>query len=312
MIPESADAPSGPGSLPDPPPRLRVGVIGVGRAGAALGGALRRAGHPVVAAHAISDVSRLRAEALLPGTPVVTIPEVFAAADLVLVTVPDDVLVDLVAGCVAARSVRPGQLIMHASGRYGVQALDAATGIGAQPLALHPAMTLTGTSVDLQRLDGCPFAVTSADQVRPIAEALVVEMGGEPIWVPEAARARYHAALAHGSNHLVTLVVDAIDLLRSSGVGEPERLIAPLLSASLDNVLGSGDAALTGPVSRGDTTTVAAHLDSLATADVGVRDSYRAMARRTAQRARASGRLNPEQATMMMALLDGFEEPEGA
>src|SRR5947207_1741706 len=83
-------------------------------------------------------------------------------------------------------------------------------------------------------------------------ETIVVEMGGEPVWVPESARAIYHAALSIGANHLVTLVNDAIGLLDGAGVAEPARLIAPLLSAALDNVLRLGDAALTGPVSRGD------------------------------------------------------------
>src|SRR6202042_2225296 len=92
---------------------------------------------------------------------------------------------------------------------------------------------------------------------------LVVEMGGEPVWVPERARPIYHAALTVGSNHLVTLVNDALALLDRAGVEEPARLIAPLLSATLDNALRLGDAALTGPVSRGDAATVAIHVDTL-------------------------------------------------
>ncbi|NQU37401.1 MAG: NAD(P)-binding domain-containing protein, partial [Actinobacteria bacterium] len=79
-------------------PRLTVGVVGTGRAGSVLGAALTNAGHTVVAAYGVSDLSRLRAEALLPGVPLVTPEEVFAAADLVLLTVPDDVLPELIAG----------------------------------------------------------------------------------------------------------------------------------------------------------------------------------------------------------------------
>src|SRR6185312_6492052 len=99
--------------------------------------------------------------------------------------------------------------------------------------------------------------------VLPIAQALVVEMGAEPVVVAEEARPLYHAALAHGANHLVTLVSQALDLLRAAGVEHPDRVLAPLLSAALDNALRSGDAALTGPVARGDAGTVAAHLEEL-------------------------------------------------
>ena len=246
---------------PSPPPRLRVGVVGVGRAGAVLAAALRRAGHPVVAAAAVSEVSRLRADSMLPGVPIVEPDVVLAESDLVLLTVPDDVLPALVAGLAATDAVRPGQLLVHASGRHGVAVLDPATRRGALPLALHPVMTFTGTSVDLGRLDGCPFGVTSPEPLRPVAEALVVEMGGDPVWVPEEHRGLYHAALANAANHLVTLVAQSLDLLRAAGVEDPARMLAPLLGAALDNSLRDGDRALTGPVARGDAGTVAAHVD---------------------------------------------------
>ena len=141
--------------------------------------------------------------------------------------------------------------------------LDPALRAGALPLALHPAMTFTGTPVDVQRLAGCSFGVTAPEELRLAAEALVIEMGGEPEWIAEEARPLYHAALALGANHLVTLVAQSMELLRTAGVGAPDRMLGPLLGAALDNALRSGDAALTGPVARGDAGTVAAHVAEL-------------------------------------------------
>lgn len=288
-------------------PRLSVGVIGTGRAGSVLGAALRRAGHRVVAAYGVSDVSRLRAEALLPGVPLVTPEQVLARADLALITVPDDALADLVAGLAATGAFRPGQFVAHASGRYGIEVLAPAAQAGALPLALHPAMTLTGTSLDLERLSGAPFGVTAPAALRPVAEALVVEMGGDPVWVPEQHRALYHAALANGANHLVTLVAQSIDLLEVAGVEHPQRLLEPLLFAALDNALRAGDSALTGPVVRGDAGTVAAHVAVINEVSVEARRAYVAMARLTADRALANGML---QATAAEALLEVLaEEP---
>ena len=292
----------------DAPPRLRVGVVGTGRAGAVLGAALARAGHAVVAAYAVSEMSRLRAEALLPGVPLVPVADVLAAADLVLLTVPDDTLPGLVSGLVETGAVRPGQFLAHASGRHGYGILDAATRAGALPLALHPVMTFTGTSIDLARLSGCPFGVTSPDQLRPVAEALVVEMGGDPVWVEEGNRALYHAALAHGSNHLIALVTQTLDLLRSAGVEQPARLIAPLLSASLDNALRYGDQSLTGPVARGDAGTVAAHVRELAAVSPEARTAYVALARVTADRALAAGLLRADAAEALLDVLVTTEE----
>ncbi len=293
----------------DRPARLNVGVVGAGRVGPSLAAALRLAGHRPVAASGVSDASVRRAADLLPGVPLVPPAEVLARADLVLLTVPDDVLPGLVAGLAETGAVRPGQLIVHTSGRHGTAVLDPARRAGALPLALHPAMTFTGTQLDVERLAGCSFGVTAPDELRLAAEALVIEMGGEPEWIAESARPLYHAALAIGSNHLVTLVAQAMDLLRTAGVAAPDRMLGPLLGAALDNVLRSGDAALTGPVARGDAGTVAAHIAELRTHAPHAVAGYLAMARTTADRALAHGLLKPELAEDLLGVLaDGGNE----
>ena len=293
-----------PAAVVTPPPRLRVGVIGSGRVGAVLGAALRRTGHPVVGCSARSDLSRVRAEALLPGVPIRPIHEVARDCDLLLLAVPDDRLPDVVADI--ADDVRAGQIVMHVSGRYGIDVLEPL--VGALPIAAHPVMTFTGTSLDLDRLEDCPFGVTSPEPVRPIAEALVVEMGGDPVWVDEGARSTYHAALAHGANHLVTLVAQTLDLLSSAGVQDPTRLVRPLLTAALDNTLREGDAALTGPVARGDAATVRAHLAELSDADSGTCEAYLVLARITLDRAVATGFLTASAAEPIAELLRDAEK----
>jgi len=233
--------------IPPHPARLTVGVIGAGRVGTVLGAALARAGHRVVAASAVSDASVARARRLLPDAAIKPPDEVLAASGLVLLTVPDDALPGLVAGLAATGAPMEGRLLAHASGRHGTGVLEPATRLGALPLALHPVMTFTGRPDDLDRLAGICFGVTAPDPLRPVAEALVIEMGGEPVFIDEANRALYHAALASGANHLITLVVQAADLLRAAGVPDPARMLTPLLSAALDNALRLGDAGLTGP-----------------------------------------------------------------
>jgi predicted short-subunit dehydrogenase-like oxidoreductase (DUF2520 family) len=179
---------------------------------------------------------------------------------------------------------------------------------GALPLALHPVMTFTGRSDDVDRLNGTSFGVTAPEVLRPAAEALVIEMGGEPVFIPEEHRDLYHAALASAANHLITLVTQAADLLRTAGVAQPARLLGPLLSASLDNALRFGDAGLTGPVARGDATTVAAHvaaLEAAPAASAAAVAAYVAMARLTADRALAAGLLKPADAERLLDVLGG-------
>ncbi|EXU63840.1 MULTISPECIES: Rossmann-like and DUF2520 domain-containing protein [Streptomyces] len=300
--------------LPEPqdrPARLTVGVVGAGRVGPALAASLRLAGHRPVAASGVSDASVRRAAALLPEVPIVPPSEVLARAELVLLTVPDDALPELVGGLAETGAVRPGQLLVHTSGRYGVSVLEPALRAGALPLALHPVMTFTGTSVDVQRLAGCSFGVTAPEELRLAAEALVIEMGGEPEWIAEESRPLYHAALAIGANHLTTLVAQSLELLRASGVEAPDRMLGPLLGAALDNALRSGDAALTGPVARGDAGTVAAHVAELRRHAPHAVAGYLAMARTTADRALAHGLLKPELAEDLLGVLSDVTDARG-
>ncbi len=290
------------------PARLAVGIIGAGRAGTALGAALARAGHEVVAASAVSDASVRRARANFPGAAITEPSQVLRRADLVLLTVPDDVLPGLVAGLVATGAPLGGRMLAHASGRYGVAVLDPAVRLGGLPLALHPVMTFTGRSDDIDRLRGICFGVTAPDVLRPAAEALVIEMGGEPVFISEENRDLYHAALAGAANHLITLVAQAADLLKTAGAADPARLLGPLLSASLDNALRFGDAGLTGPVARGDAGTVAAHVTALEvapSASAAAVAAYIAMARLTADRALAAGLLKPADAERLLGVLGG-------
>jgi predicted short-subunit dehydrogenase-like oxidoreductase (DUF2520 family) len=280
-----------------------VGIVGVGRVGAVLGAALARAGYRVVAGTGVSAGSRSRAAGLLPGVPLLPADEVVARADLVLLAVPDDQLGPLVAGLAETGVWRPGQLVAHTSGAHGVSVLAPAARAGVLPLAIHPAMTFTGSPQDLDRLVGTSFGITAAEPLRPLAEALVAELGGEPVAVPEEARPLYHAALVVGANHLVTLVNEAADLLRRAGVGDPAPVLRPLLTAALDNGLREGDAAITGPISRGDAGTVDGHLRTLADQAPDSLPGYVALARLTAGRALASGRLSPAQAGPLLDVL---------
>jgi predicted short-subunit dehydrogenase-like oxidoreductase (DUF2520 family) len=286
------------------PARLGIGVISAGRVGTALGVALERAEHVVVACSAISHASRERARRLLPDTPVLPVPDVAARAELLLLAVPDAELAGLVAGLATTRAVRPGTLVAHTSGANGIAVLAPLTDLGCVPLAIHPAMTFTGADEDVVRLSDACFGVTAADEVGyAVAQSLVLEIGGEPFRVREDARPLYHSALAHAGNHVITVVLDAVEAMRAALEGQEllgqemvgdvpgglaERVIGPLARASLENALQRGQAALTGPVARGDAAAVARHLDALDEVDPELARAYRTNSRRTAQRAHAA------------------------
>ncbi|NOJ59384.1 DUF2520 domain-containing protein [Arthrobacter sp. 260] len=294
------------------PGRLGVGIVGAGKVGAVLGAALRAAEHAVIGVSAVSEASLERAEMLLPGVPVLSIPEIVERSELVLIAVPDDALPDLVDGLAKLGAWQPGQLVAHTSGRFGISVLEPASRLGAIPLALHPAMTFTGMSLDLARLPDCSFGISAPSAVLPVAQALVVEMGAEPVVIDEAHRPLYHAALAHASNHLVTITAQSTQLLTDIGVEQPHRMLGPLMRASLENALSAGEGALTGPVARGDTGTVEAHLSALGNQPAAdIRAAYRSLAIATAQRAVDRGLLSQAQGSAISrTLAQGQEEPD--
>ncbi|GAA2063225.1 Rossmann-like and DUF2520 domain-containing protein [Williamsia deligens] len=286
------------------PARLTVGVISAGRVGTALGSALEAAGHVVGGVLARSERSQARAARLLPDSELLTLAAVVARSELLLVAVPDDALDAVVAEIAACGALRAGTIVAHTAGARGIAVLAPLADLGATCLALHPAMTFVDSDEDVRRLHTACFGVTAADEIGyAVGSALVLEMGGEPVRVREEARPLYHASLAHGANHLVALISDALDGLRIALAGQelpgqdpvddgpgglPARVLGPLVTAALENTLELGPRALTGPVARGDAHAIARHLAALDEADPDLAGAYRAMALRAAHHAGAS------------------------
>ncbi|MCS3787659.1 putative short-subunit dehydrogenase-like oxidoreductase (DUF2520 family) [Tsukamurella ocularis] len=312
-MPEFSDSPDAVDQLsgipnPPTPARLSVGVISAGRVGTALGAALERAGHIVTAASAPSGRSRTRAAQRLPEARVDAPAVIAEKAELLILAVPDTELPALVDD-LAAR-INPSAIVLHTSGALGVGVLAPLARLGCTTIAFHPAMTFVDDPDDTARLAMCCIGITAADEIgHAVGQAIALEIGAEPVRVPESARPLYHAALAHGANHLVALVDDAVVALRAAlaggvGLDDPEivggsadslaeRVLAPLVRAALENALARGPSALTGPAARGDAAAVTRHLAAIDTVDPAIADAYRAQSRRAAAQSGTSAMIDP-------------------
>jgi predicted short-subunit dehydrogenase-like oxidoreductase (DUF2520 family) len=222
--------------------RLGVGIVGAGRVGPVLGAALAGAGHAIVGISAVSADSRDRAEAMLPGVPILDVPALIERSELVILAVPESELEALVAGLALVNAWQPGQLVLHTAPGFGTAVLAPATKAGAIPLAVHPAMAFTGTSLDLVRLQESYCAVTAPTPVLPIGQALVVEMGAEPVIVAEADREAYAEAIATATSFSTAIVGQAVGILQSLGIESPGRVIAPLVRSAVENALSASAA----------------------------------------------------------------------
>lgn len=240
-----------------------VGIAGPGRAGTLVAMACVRAGWRVTAVAGGSAASRDRFTGKVAGVRQVAVEELAAAADLIVLAVPDRAVAEVADALASSTGLGERHRIVHLAGVLDCRPLRRAGLAGARIAACHPAMTLPADA-DPDALIGAAWAVT----VPPGADdrwavELVATLGGQPFTIPERDRVRYHAALTVGANAVGAAVATARQLLVSTGIDEPRSILEPLVAASVDHVLRDGAKALTGPVMRGDAATVAAHLADL-------------------------------------------------
>ena len=215
--------------------RLGVGIIGAGRVGPVIGAALGGAGHAITGITSGSDDDR--AAGVLPGVPVLGAEEVLRRSELVILAVPHDELPGLVSGLAELEAWQPGQLVLHTDPGYGVGVLEPAQRSGAIPLAVHPAISFTGTSMDLRQLQAGFAAVTAPAPVLPIAQALAVELGCEPVVIDEADRASYAEAISTASEFSRAIIGQSTSLLRGIGIDNPGGYLSALVQSTIETAL---------------------------------------------------------------------------
>lgn len=244
---------------------MRTAIIGPGRVGGALALGLAHAGHEVVAVAGRDAGSASLATfcELVPGARVVDVAEAPRAADLVVVTTPDDLVETVAHAAGAADAVVPGQRWVHTSGGLGTDVLAVVRAAGGRVAACHPAMTFPDPQTGYANLPGSSWAVTAADADLGWARTLVLDLRGSPVTLAAEDRTLYHAGLAVGSNATTAVVTMARDMLLGAGVDDPSSFLTPLVTTSAAGGAARGVEALTGPVRRGDEGTVRRHLAEL-------------------------------------------------
>lgn len=242
----------------------RLGIVGPGRAGTLLATAASRAGWRVVGIAGGSDESAASLQALVAGVRRCETPVQLAdMADTLVLAVPDDRIAGVAGELAVSDRLGESHRVVHLSGAHGLDVLRRVALTGARIAACHPAITIPSGATDPDLLVGAAWGVSCASIDRDWVGRLVTDLGGDVVEVPDARRPLYHAALTVGSNGVGAAVATARQLLLAARIDHPDRLLGPLIEASVANVLSEGAASLTGPVVRGDVGSVAAHLDAI-------------------------------------------------
>ena len=288
----------------DPSGRPRIGFIGAGRVGCALGVAFARAGWPVAAVASRDPAHRERFRSLLPGVQAVpTAGAMSDEVDLLFITVPDDALADV------AAQVRlyAGQAAVHTSGALPADVLEPAQAAGSAIGSFHPLVAFADQEAALAALPGATVALEGSDELVSVLAQLASDIGAQPVRLPPGGKQAYHAAAVLAAGGFVGLLDGIAEVGRGAGLDEAGALAiyAPLIRQSLGNAERMGiDGALTGPFVRGDEGTVRAHLGALSRLAPGALELYLAVARRELDIAVRRGELSEVRAASLRSLLE--------
>jgi len=258
--------------------RPALGVVGAGRVAWSLATGLARAGYDVTAIGAPdATAAQTLAAACGPGTRGTTPAGVLDAADVVFLAVPDGA----VAALCAALPWRMHHGAAHCSGALGLDALAPATAAGARAGCLHPLQSFPARRAEPERFRGITCGVEGTGGLGDLLERMASDLGARAIRLEGVDRAAYHAAAVFASNDVVALMAAARRAWALAGL-PPEtarEALAPLLTAVAGNLTRlDPEAALTGPIARGDLGTVETHLAALA-ALPDLQALYRTLAR---------------------------------
>jgi predicted short-subunit dehydrogenase-like oxidoreductase (DUF2520 family) len=289
--------------------RRAIGIVGAGRAGMALAVALDGAGWPARVVSSRDPVRRASVAERLPGVVVVaTAAEAAEVADLVVLAVPDDAIVAVASGLGA----RSGSVVAHLSGVHPAEVLRGAVPPGVWVGAFHPLVAFADVGLAVAALAGAYVAVDGDPAAVEALQRVAGAIGARPVVLapgedPAMAKAAHHAAAVLAAGGFVALLDAIAELGRVAGLDEGAAIevYGSLVRQGLANAHALGiDAALTGPVARGDAGTVATHLAVMGSTAPDVLELYRATARRQLAITRERGGLDPERAASLAGILD--------
>ena len=282
-----------------------IGIVGAGAVGTALGVALSRAGWPIHAVASRDAGRRERFRSLVEVNRAFVDPEpLVEEVELIVLAVPDDVIAPLANGL----RMYSGQAMIHTSGAVGAEVLAPAMAAGTQIGSFHPLVAFADTERAVAALHGATVAIEADDELAAMLGSMAEVIGATPVRLASGSKAAYHAAAVLAAGGFVALLDAIAELGSVAGLDEAGALAiyGPLIEGTLGNARALGiRAALTGPITRGDTGTLDSHLATLAAHAPAVLELYVAAGRREIALAEGRGTLMPGAAERMREALSG-------
>lgn len=217
--------------------RMGIGLVGDSPSGVVIAHALRGAGHALVGRTLPPEDRREHVDAALPGVPVLDIPQLIRRSEMVILAAEGHALDTLIESIEEESLTQAGQLVVHLALDRNLAVLAPLVTSGIIPIRLYPLLPFTGTSVDMSLLRGGWCAVSAPTPVLPIAEALAIEMGLEPLVIDDTIDDTFAQVVKHVSESSMGFVSEAIDRWESAGINAAAAALSSLARASIERVL---------------------------------------------------------------------------
>jgi len=283
--------------------KQKVGFIGAGKVGTALAATLFKGGYPVVAVANKNIGASEKLADLVPGCHVfTTAQEVANAADHVFITTPDDSIATIASDLVW----RPEQNVVHCSGAASVDILEPAKQSGSMVGSFHPCQAFASVDQAIKNLPGSTFAIEAQGSLLDILKEMASTIGCDWIVLKPGNKALYHAAAVFASNYFVTLVKVATDLFQNFDVPTTQsiKVLMPLIQGNIKNINTIGlPSCLTGPIARGDVSTIEKHIFALKEKEPSILKLYAELGLKTIPIALEKGTIDEKVSETLQTLL---------
>ncbi len=281
-----------------------IGIIGTGVVGTAMGVVLNAKGYEITGVYDIHPESTKKLAERIHCRIFHSPMEASDTADILLITSNDNAIGNVVDTLAGSNGFHSGQIIIHMSGAQSAEILDKARDFGARVLSVHPLQAFANLEMAIQNLPGSVFSIEGDKDAYETAVNIVETLGGEYFFIDSKAKPLYNAGACVVSNYLVTLIDLGVKMLESTGI--PKKLavkaLLPLINGTIRNVEIIGiPGALTGPIARGDFSTVEKHLDCLEDRTPELLKLYSSLGEQTAQIAMEKG-------TIGVASMEAFQQ----
>lgn len=246
--------------------KKRIGIIGAGVVGTAIGVVLKDKGYEVTGAYDIKSESTKHFVERIGCTAHTSPQEVSRSADILFITTSDTAIKEVVDTIADDAAFYPGQVVVHMSGAQSSEILDRAKLFGAHVLSVHPIQAFASLERAIENLPGSVFSIEGDKEAYDVAVCLVETLEGEYFFINRESKPLYHAGACVVSNYLVTLIDFGVKLLESTGIPRnmATKALIPLINGTIKNIENIGiPKALTGPIARGDVSTIVKHLTCL-------------------------------------------------